>query len=372
MSRALVLAVVIAGGCGPSSWDDFRQQLAKRACDRAIRCGQIGSSERQYCDAPTAILAITGNVGPLPVEEPDIAVKNQRMRFFSDAAEDCLDAVDGAPCDDVALLWRVQQRCHHVLEPGATRGQACYPGECEGGRCTGAQGACMGMCSSFPPPGSPCDPSDPFGCDPTVQWCDGSCEPKKPLGSACNADVECAWGYSCQQNVCGDPPTFTAGDQCPVINRLCSDELYCSSSNICTPFVEQGGSCDVDVACKPGLACVGLERPKPGMPPTASGTCQPWADTTQTCTAASVSGCPATQQCEGSCAAPPATRKVNAGEVCMTDDDCSDGLYCGYQTCRWRVGLGGSCSPGPSACLPALMCNVADFTCVATAVACGL
>jgi hypothetical protein len=364
MRRGLALAALIAVGCGPSSYDDFRVQLASRSCDRAVRCGQLGASERQFCAPPTSILPVT-------VEEPDVAVQNGRLRFFSDAAEDCLDAVGDAPCDDVALLYRVEQRCHHVLEPGAGPGTPCWAGECEGGRCAGAQAGCMGTCVSYPPPGSPCDPADPFGCDPTVQWCDGACEMKKPQGASCNTDVECAYGYSCQSGQCGDPPVFHSGDTCPVIDRLCSDQLYCSSMNVCTPFVQAGGACDVDVACQAGNACVGLTRTAPGAAPTANGTCQPWADTSHACTDAPVSGCPATQTCAGGACVAAAASQVNVGERCSSDGDCAGGLYCAISVCRYRVALGGSCAVSASACLDGLVCDAMSHACAPSSTSCG-
>jgi len=362
--RVLATLALIACGCGPSSYEDFRLQLAKRGCDRAVRCGQIGASERAHC-APPAIL-------PATVEEPDVAVKNGRMRFFSDDAQDCLDAVNGAPCDDVALLWRVTQRCHHVLEPGTGPGEPCWPGECEGGICTGASGGCMGTCTSYPPPGSACDPADPFGCDPTVQWCDGTCERKRPLGDPCDADQQCVYGYVCVQGQCGDPPAFHEGDQCPVINRLCSDELYCSSMNLCASFVAAGGACDVDVACKPGLACVGLVRGRPGTAPSSAGTCQAWSDASGACTAATVSGCPATQRCQGaSCVAGAPAPQVSVDESCGVDGDCAGGLYCRLGACHFKVALGGDCSVSPTACLPPFVCDGISHTCQPSSASCG-
>src|SRR6478752_6643167 len=164
MRCAVLLGVALICGCGPQSYEEFRTQLSKVSCDRAVRCGMVGASDREHCPAMDLIA---------PAEEVDVAVKRGRLRFFSSGAQDCLDAVNGAPCDDGALGFRMAMRCHHVIEPAVPPGGTCYRGECEGGECQESRPGCEGVCIGFAEPGMTCVDAGPTAntCDPSVAYC---------------------------------------------------------------------------------------------------------------------------------------------------------------------------------------------------------
>jgi hypothetical protein len=369
MRRVWVLVALVCG-CGPSSFDDFRNQLAKVSCDRQVRCGLIGASERKLCPPPD-VANLPGTRGF--VEEPDVGVAAGRMRFFSTAAQDCLDAVNGASCDDASLVRRIVARCNHVLEPGVEAGLSamCYAGECAGGICNTPGGGCGGRCVPYLPIGAPC--AQPGDCDPSVAYCGAAdsssgmtvCRFLKQPGEACNGP-ECAFGWTCNSDgttaTCGDPPSRKKGESCadPSLG-FCEDALYCSAAGVCAEPIVAGQPCDVPFACKPGFACTGLTVG-------TMGTCTAWSDVGGACTAAGMSGCPSSQSCvSGACQANVTDRAVGYAQPCSADADCAPTLYCRYGVCRFRVGIGGSCANLPSACASGLTCD--GKTCIAPA--CG-
>jgi hypothetical protein len=347
MRRAVLLWVALACGCGPQSYADFRDQLAKASCDRMIRCGLLGVSERAQCPPMDLIV---------PPEEVDVAVQKGRLRFFSDAAQSCIDAVNGAPCDDQALAYRVAMHCHHVVEPGVDVGGMCIAGECEGGVCQESQPGCAGVCLGFAEPGMACLDAGPPGntCDPTVAYCAGTCQQKKQPGEACANDFECGYGWFCIDGKCGDAVFTKVGSACGDTMPPCEENSYCASpGGVCTAQVEKGKPCDGSaLACKPGAICRG-------------GTCQPWLDVNQPCTQlGGASGCPTSQACsQGVCVsfAPP---QKGLDQRCDDDSGCLSGLFCRFSVCRFRVGVGGSCLGAPTACKDGLTCDATTNTCV--------
>jgi hypothetical protein len=367
--RLVWLAVALACGCGPSSYDDFRTQLVKVACDYQVRCGIVGASERRHCD-PTVIPSVV----PASAEEPDVAVKNGRMRYFSDRAQDCLDAIAGARCDPLSLSQRIALHCHNVIAPGAGPGQTCFgDGECEGGTCMQmGSTACPGVCVAYPPLGTPCT-AVPLTCDPTVEYCGpgdsdaGSgnvCLLRKQQGDACTQDAECAYGWQCVDGTCGPLPLAGADDACGGLAPDCEEGLYCDATGHCVAQGKNGAPCFLEPACQSGLTCLGGNE-------VTAGTCEPWLDAGQTCTPGAM-GCPLSQLCDSAsstCVMQAPNYPVTYGEACTQDADCYDDLYCLLGVCRFRVGLGASCTVD-RACLSGLSCDPVARTCIAPSAAC--
>jgi hypothetical protein len=316
--RWLCLSAVIAWGCGPSSYDDFRSQLANVSCDHDVRCGVVGASERASCKPP--LMALTNTVPdavvwatPDEVANVSAAIAAGRMRFVSSGAQDCLDALGNAPCDEYLYLFHLSQHCHDVVQPNLPLGGACFgDGECVGGVCVQASASGSGACVPYAAPGAACAANVPpsLTCDPTVQYCgladsdagvggNQICLRHQQAGGPCTDQSQCAFGLFCINNRCGDFVWPREGDSpCGATGDLCTDSLYCNSSSTCVALGSVGDSCEAPAACRTGLACIGLLRT--GASPTL-GTCQPWLDLGSPCTpgpAGLVTGCPADQRCD--------------------------------------------------------------------------
>jgi hypothetical protein len=342
----LVWLLVLAG-CGPSSYSDFRAQLTGRWCDRQVRCGEVGVSERGRCGVPAPLaLSMVGRV--------DVAaeIAAGRMQFSSDGAQYCLDAVAGAPCGPAQAAYAFLLHCHAVVGPNVDNGGTCYGSEeCVGGACVQNAAGCAGTCSGYAPPGAPCVPAGGTPgqtCDPTVHYCAGTCQHKKHGGDACAADVECAFDLACVGGKCGDPARAGQGQPCGDAQPTCADGLYCSSAGKCAPRPGRGAACDTQDACSDGLVCIG-------------GACAPWLSAGGACGGA---GCPATESCMGgTCVA--ASGPVGIRQSCKSDGDCAAGLWCQNDICQWQAGIGGSCVQS-AACAAGLQCDPMALRCRAS------
>jgi hypothetical protein len=348
MRGVVLLSVALAFGCGPQSYDEFRDQLSKASCDRMIRCGQTGASERAHCLPMTLVVP--------PEEDVNVAVNKGRLRFFSDAAQSCIDAVNDAPCDDNLLAYRIAIHCHHVVEPGVPAGGSCFADECEGGVCqeSGSMPGCGGTCIGFAEPGMACMDAGPPAntCDPTVAYCAGTCQQKKQAGEPCANDLECGYGWFCVNGSCGDAIFAKLGAPCGGDNPPCEENGYCATSGVCAAQAEKGKPCDnAPYSCKAGATCI-------------DGTCQPWKDVGQPCDGPLNGGCPLDSYCVNGVCANNGSGANGLDQRCTGDNECQGALFCRFGVCKFRVGSGGSCLGVPSACEAGLTCEDATHTCV--------
>lgn len=341
---ALLPCLIVALGSGCDlSYRQFRERLVSRACDRQVRCGQVGAKDRGHCALP-----------PLPhfgdVElDLEYELEHHRLQFHPDNAARCLAAWEHLPCDAAqaqADLWRA---CHGLVTAAASTDGTCWAdGECTGGVCVGEEEGCAGRCVAFASPGDACQPlgSPPAqSCDPTVQFCDGVCRPKGARGAACTADDQCLFAYVCVAARCAPPPRLEAGAACGPEAPPCRDGLFCGTDETCAPRVASGGTC-TDGGCLDGLVCL-------------EGACHPWLDVGDACSSAA--GCPASQSCEGGrCQSSPAP--LGLGQPCQNDAECAAPLFCANGSCTYRRGRFGPCV-SDSGCLPGLTCDLAAQRC---------
>ncbi|MDB4967862.1 MAG: hypothetical protein JWN44_3551 [Myxococcales bacterium] len=339
MRSAIVILALALTGCGPSSYSDFRDQLANRWCEREVRCGEVGGGESQKCGVP-AVLALT-IPGALDVVA---AIGANRMRFHPDNAEECLKAVTNAPCDQSQAADEFSRHCHGVVGAKVEVDGDCFGSEeCVGGVCVGDP--CAGKCVAYASPGSAClatggKPAET--CDPTVHYCDGTCKRKKQADEACAGDGECAFDNVCADGKCKQPPRLGRDDVCGTRSPPCEDGLYCDESGSCQPLKSTGEACVRANACDDGLVC-------------EAGMCATWLDLGGSCSATMPSGCPSSQKCvAGSCVA--ADVKAGPISICSVDDDCADGLWCSMGYCLYRGGVNAPCT-ATHECLDGLECN---------------
>jgi hypothetical protein len=339
MRHAIFILAATLAGCGPSSYSDFRDQLANRWCDRAVRCGEVGASETQKCGLPPP-LALTAP-GELDVEA---AIDANRMRFHSDNAEECLKAASSASCDLAQAADELERHCHGVTGAKVATGGDCFgTEECVGGMCVGAP--CAGKCVAYASPGAACvvtggNPGET--CDPTVHYCDGTCKHKKQADAECAADVECAFDNVCVDGKCNRAPRLRRDDVCGTRSRPCEDGLYCDETGSCQPLKSTGEACVRPNACGDDLVC-------------QDGMCATWLDIGDACSASTPSGCPASQKCmAGTCVA----GDVKGGPIarCAADADCADGLYCAMGYCLYRRGVQAPCK-ATNECVDGLTCS---------------
>src|SRR5262245_33570578 len=125
--RAATLAWLVAvGGCNqPSSYEDFRDKLARSSCDHDVRCGIVGASERPRCAVPPVLGTTSGTSG---LDVP-AGIKAGRLRFNGGGAQDCLDAMSSSPCDPVVQSGLLALHCHNVVQPGSSTGSPCLGSE---------------------------------------------------------------------------------------------------------------------------------------------------------------------------------------------------------------------------------------------------
>lgn len=348
MRRVAAIALLASlAGCGPSSYADFRNQLANRWCERQLRCGEVGGHDTTHCGVPAPLaLTIPGRV--------DVAseIAANRLLFHPDNASECLDAVQHAPCDLAQAGEDFVRHCHGVVTAKAATGEACFGDEeCVGGRCVQPVDGCGGTCVAFAAYGASCkDGGDPATtCDPTVAFCDGVCKQKGQRGDACASDDQCLFAGVCVGGKCSDVPRLGAGDVCGTDLPLCDDDLWCDESFTCTDRGKPGAACTRENGCQDGYVCLG-------------GKCSAWLDVGGACAAAMPSGCPATQTCASGACAVAGGVKTGPHFPCKSDGDCADGLYCTGSYCEYLGGERAPCTAA-NACAPGLSCDATTKSC---------
>ncbi|MCY1009771.1 hypothetical protein OV079_30255 [Nannocystis pusilla] len=341
-------------------------------CDRAIRCGEIGASERERC------LRVTRRKSVLHGTER--ALKAGRYRFDPALAADCLKFLAEAPCHVAYEVIPDGCLSDAGLYPAVPPGGACeHKDECIEGTCTGTIG-CPGVCRAHTSEvGGRCDRDTP--CSEHL-FCGGeTCRPRGDLGAACSGiggtGEGCRPGLLCQYPPDGGPheprlarpgtcqPPRGLGQSCrrTVLDHDdCAVEYFCDfglAVPVCRVRLPAGAACPSVDACADGLRCDGLwladrstvsdighmVRRDEVRAVVRPGVCRPVADQGSACEfTADGTRCPADMLCseDGVCVA-----RRDTGSACESDDDCGDTLFCDPTsgTCRPELDLGEPCSP---------------------------
>jgi hypothetical protein len=343
------LALALVSGCGgPSSYDDFRDQLASRYCDYLVRCGVLGASETGQCPAPPELgTATTTNL------DIDAALADNTIAFHGGRAQRCLDELKSLPCNFEQANADLFRYCHAIVEPKLGDGESCVDDvQCLNGACSQQPIGCGGSCVTYAPTGGSClntAENASTECDPTVHYCDemtSTCKLLVQSGGKCSDDTQCAFSLACVGGKCITSPRLVVGQTCGTGLPPCADGLVCTAKQVCAARIGSGGVCDSVDECKDGLACV-------------NGACAAWSDIGRACavdTTGFGSGCPADQTCTNSVCAAIGAPVAGPGRTCSTSVACAAGLWCNNGACTYQKGLGGSCS-GDSECATGFSCD---------------
>jgi len=372
--RLLVIALV--AGCTssaaapglPRTYDEAQAMLVEAQCDRKVRCGEIGASERAACLADPNDAKSMGYGAAWFREQAD-AIASGRLRFDPTKLADCLAAVR-APCSA-----EPSATCKRLLAPGVKPGGACTRwDECIDGHCS-AQLGCTGHCVAHKHLGDKCSSSGNDGLCGDDTFCDRGryglgeavCKAKLATGAKCRAWDSChegqCIGYMTVREEPGAPEeerlgTCTlpgaAGAACRTdYARDCAEGFACDwETKKCNARVAKGSACRSPESCADGLACAGLEAMwdphtavwRVGTP----GTCIPTLDLGAHCDVlanAIATGCPRTSTCDaksGTC-----VHESLAGNACHPNGGCRGNLYCEPKTltCAPELPFGAACKP---------------------------
>jgi hypothetical protein len=365
--------------------DDYRRVARPIVCERSIRCGALGASQREACLAGGDALFPDPVMGLWDRLDWPEGVAEGRLAYDAEASAACLAFLRDGPCRyDPADRPPGCTTDWPVLAARVPPGGACVRWEeCVGGFCS-AQTACRGRCIAYLSTGEACGSNTLCGKD---DFCDdGVCTPRRALGESCPGHWQaCRDGLRCEGYVpendghewwhpeipgtCALPKE--AGAPCATVesgDERCRADLYCDwglREPVCSAWLGEGAECRWPYACADGLSCRGLRLG--GRHPAgrrygvlAGGRCLPFLDAGDTCDPdADVSGCPGSMRCD------PESRTClssgRLGDPCEsiwvppdTPDDrpirragCGSGLYCDVETrrCRRQLDEGARCTP---------------------------
>ncbi len=362
---------------------EVNRLLTSALCDRAVRCGSIGASQRAEClkgADKSRLTLVWGNAPKLGTLD---LVADGRMRFDASKTKNCVAAWLAESCHGPSTL---PDLCYRTpapvwLGPTVPPGGACSRwGECIDGICS-AQPGCQGTCQARSKTAGPCGANqvclDQDVCD------EGKCRPRARLGEECRGDGQFCeeglfcegwlpenesieWGYPEQKGHCARPKP--AGEKCFTLSSrdICDPRLFCDwgdRSPTCRRRLPLGSECRWLYACADGLACVGLKlggRSSTGanrIGVTASGRCEAMKDLGDACDPdTAVSGCPASMLCDPkskSCLSHGHQGDACTSSWCPPDstdcepNGCFGGLYCEPKThtCQPEHLPGESCVP---------------------------
>ena len=351
--------------------DDVNRLLTKQICDRAVRCGTIGESQRPECLkglGRSRLTLVWGTTSKLSWDVLD----HGRVRFDASRSKACVSAWLSASCYGP---WSLPEGCSRVpapvwLEPTVAPGGTCSRfDECVDGFCSSTAAGCDGRCIARSPTGGECGPNQV--CQESDFCEDGRCRPRAKLGEECgghylycedglfcegylpeNESVE--YGYPEQKGHCSRPKP--EGSECFTLrsDEICDPRLFCdwgARSPKCRRRLSKDSECRWLDACAEGLVCRGLVLE--GRSPTGAnrigvsvaGRCEPILDLGSTCDpAATVTGCPQSMICQRESRT--CRSKGHPGDPC-------DSAWCAPNTVECH----------PNSCFASLYCDPKSHTC---------
>jgi hypothetical protein len=352
----------------PAAHAEFIARAIPLRCAWELRCGVIGSSQRERClrDGEALRDRLLG---------VDRGLAAGRYHFDPERAAACLRLLAGASCQPdyaAAIADCLSGAVPGDLRPAVAPGGACERWEeCVGGRCTGELG-CPGTCVAHQPDtGAPCGPEQL--CADGLYCARDTCQPRGDVGATCRGHWQaCAPGLVCQgwtpavedrhhhaperPGTC-EPPRGV-GQPCRrlALGDDCEPDLFCDFADerpTCRARLPEGTACPWLEACADGLACDGIllaaHAASNGSGVRAvqtPGVCRPHGDHGSACDPlAAATVCPSDTRCTpaGTCA-----RRGGDGDACRESQDCLAYHWCDPQrrVCVAQGQPGDRCQPG--------------------------
>ena len=330
MRRAGLLLLVVAA-CGDNlpgiELSDLEASRRAAECERYVRCGLF--TEAEVC---TAFFRDTYDPA-LPA-----MVDAGKLAYDPLTAAACNRALAVRSCDATAADTRaVPEACKRVLIGTIAAGATCADDrECKTGRCDAARcipnACCTGGCAAYVAPAKidePCGPD--VGCVADA-FCgsDLHCHPLGTMSASCDQDLHCAAGLACigatelQAGACRPLPKI--GEPCPYLR--CAEIGARCDGTICVRVGISGDRCTADTECSEFHFC-----------DTAAGRCIDLPSTGQPCQGrcAGEAWCEITATSVGTCRAPqPNAAPCTADNQCLTQyceegaifDACAEPALC--------------------------------------------
>lgn len=255
MKRVGVLVLVAACGSEALTLEDYPAARLEASCEYFIRCGVIPTLEEcratqpEYRFWPPLIAAVEAGT----------------VRWHGDAAEDCLDRMQGLTCDRTSERNR-RFECDRFFTGTLGDGEACtistecIANECWTEGCTDA--CCVGYCVGNKEPevgeiGEPCRLSE---CVAGARCESSVCVPLRGEGETCSWGDECAFGLGCINQMCAVPDYN--GEACSESSCAMVGEL-CGFHGVCEPSGRLGYPCAQDSHCGTNYVCGSNSRCTP-------------------------------------------------------------------------------------------------------------
>jgi hypothetical protein len=341
-------------------------------CQRDVRCGTIGASQREECLKDDS-----------EARWDETAMSSGHLRFDAERSVRCVSQWRAQTCHEAPI--DLPPACRMLptrvwVTPTALPGQKCRRfDECVDGFCS--KTGCEGVCVARTKRGGHCDANqiclDEDYCE------DETCRPRGRAGDACSGHWQgCEEGSFCEGWVPandnphdwspGEPGRCAApkkeGEACKsdLMSGICQHRFFCNWGEdppVCRKPLAAGSECRWLDACGDGLACTGFRFGGTNPASTRkygvaeSGRCQPFLDAGAACDpSVSVTGCPSSMRCN------PKTRRCELygrpGDACDSSwcppdaKDCHpvvclSSAYCDPKTqrCAKKRALGESCVP---------------------------
>jgi hypothetical protein len=310
-----------------SSAEEFRDRLARAACDGVAPCCTRFTPPfaKDAClQGAGELLNIYygprlffGGVGKAQLNPTQASACLAQVRA---SAATCFEKGQGGP------FGHSSQRtdpCAYVFTGAGQPGEPCSGEDsltcapsggdlarCQQGKCVVVRLAKAGESCGTSSPASECD--EGLVCDDVSLVC----RTPRTEGAACNSRDGCdqALGLACDKGSgrCGRAPAL--GEPC---SYGCQAGAYCPSGSkpLCVPLGTDGAPCERSDQCAP------------------------------------------THHCLGTC-----VRRVAAGQPCSTSDACAAGTFCAKGQCRPIAALGAACEgDDDEVCVPGARCDPRDL-----------
>lgn len=265
-----VAGLVLMAACSDRvlTLEEYPAARLASSCDFFMRCGVIPTIEE--CRATQAERRFATDLIR--------AVNAGTVRWHGDAAEDCVDQLDGLSCDRTSERNR-SYACDRLFTGTLAENEACtmsvecISNECWTEGCTDA--CCVGYCVGNAEPeigeiGEPCRLS---GCVAGARCESSVCVPLRDEGEMCFDQTECAFGLACIDRVCAVPDYN--GDPCSESSCAMAGEL-CGFHGVCEPIGQLGYPCSQDSHCGINYTCGGDSRCTPA--PSVGQRCSPYSE----------------------------------------------------------------------------------------------